>query len=183
MMVSLWKILSNIFFSQREVSESRIKVRSVTNGRYYLVNNVDPELSVSILSHIHDSLCYLCCNLSSQSDPALQKIAKAVSTGMRLEENPRKFPKKNMTSYSVNKGDKIVMCIIDYRYSPPIPFDMNTIMYVALHELAHIGDNNTGHTNSFKRVFSLILTEAERLRIWTPSGAGGAQTFYCGINI
>jgi len=69
------------------------------------------------------------------------------------------------------------VAIIDYKTSKP--FDSNTLMYVALHELAHIGDDKWGHTDTFKRVFGVLFKEASRLYLWVPAPAG---VYYCGIN-
>jgi hypothetical protein len=43
------------------------------------------------------------------------------------------------TSYSENKGEKIVLCLRDKTNPPNYPLvDMNTVMFVVLHEMAHL---------------------------------------------
>ena len=156
----------------------QVRVRSAVNGQHYLVNDIHPEMAANTLSQIHESIRLLCVSLSKHvaHDQAIFRIVRAVEDGLVISENPKKYPPGKQTSYSVNKK-RIVMCIIDYKTSKP--FDSNTLMYVALHELAHIGDDKWGHTDTFKRVFGVLLKEASRLYLWVPAPAG---VYYCGIN-
>lgn len=162
---------------RRDVQQVRYK--SSINGQYYLVNDIHPQLAANILSQIHESIRLLCASLSKHvvEDQAVFRIVKAVEEGLVISENPKKFPPGKQTSFSVNKKS-IVMCIIDYKTNKA--FDNNTLMYVALHELAHIGDEKWGHTDTFKRIFRMLLREASRLYLWVPAPAG---VYYCGIDL
>ena len=63
------------------------------------------------------------------------------------------------TSYSVNKGEEIVFCLKS-RKDPYNLHDINLMMYVAIHELAHIGCHEIGHTDLFKKIFAFYLEVA-----------------------
>lgn len=58
-------------------------------------------------------------------------------------------------------------------------YDMNTIMYVALHELAHVVCKSQGHTEEFKRNFAILLREAARLGLYNPRKE--IPQTYCGV--
>ena len=58
-------------------------------------------------------------------------------------------------------------------------YDMNTIMYVAIHELAHIVSKTHGHNTEFKDNFAKLLRQAARLEIYDPRKP--IPTTYCGV--
>jgi hypothetical protein len=101
--------------------------------------------------------------------------------GLLLTENPATTPDPTMTSYTVNKGERIVMCI----RSPDTGefYDMNTIMYVAIHELAHVGCPEFGHTKLFAKIFAMLLKNATRLGIYNDQNYLVSPMPYCGITI
>lgn len=64
-------------------------------------------------------------------------------------------------------------------------YDMNTIMYVALHELAHLisesyGSPGNEHNQEFRSNFSLLLERAERLGFYNPRIP--MPRTYCGVD-
>lgn len=63
------------------------------------------------------------------------------------------------TSYSLNKGEKIVLCL---RQKPDNSFvDLNTLTYVIIHELTHLGTIEVyPHSQIFDRNFKFALKEA-----------------------
>ena len=58
-------------------------------------------------------------------------------------------------------------------------YDMNTIMYVALHELGHIVSKTHGHNDEFKKNFATLLRQAARKGIYDPRKPIPAA--YCGV--
>jgi hypothetical protein len=59
------------------------------------------------------------------------------------------------TSYSVNKGEELVFCL---RNKETFEFyDYNKILYVAVHEIAHIGCPEVGHTKLFFELNKYLL--------------------------
>lgn len=84
------------------------------------------------------------------------------------------------TSYSVNKGEKIVLCI---RQANGDFVDHNVIMYVAIHELAHLMTKEIGHPTVFWDNFKRLLQEAMALNLYTKVDFAASPTPYCGIKI
>jgi len=84
------------------------------------------------------------------------------------------------TSYSVNKGEKIILCI---RQKDKSFVDKNTIMYVAIHELGHLMTEEIGHTDMFWNNFKFILNEAVELKLYVPDNYKVSPKDYCGIKI
>lgn len=72
---------------------------------------------------------------------------------------------KGEKSYTINKKH-IYMCLKDENGDY---YDPNTLMYVALHELAHTFCDSVGHTPDFSRIFHNLLERAERVGLYDSS--------------
>lgn len=90
--------------------------------------------------------------------------------------------KKNITSFVENKGSKIGYCIRK-KTNPNDFVDQNTLMYVNLHELAHLSSSSYGHGNEFLNNFILLLNEAVENKIYNPVNYNKYPQKYCGILI
>ena len=84
------------------------------------------------------------------------------------------------TSYSINKGERIVMCI---RQTDGTFVDENVVVYVAIHELAHIMTPEIGHTPAFWANFRFLLREAVETGIYEKMDYKKFPRDYCGIRI
>jgi predicted metal-dependent hydrolase len=88
------------------------------------------------------------------------------------------------TSYSENKGQKIVVCLRDKTNAPKYPLiEKNTVMFVMLHEMAHLMTETIGHTQEFWTNFKRILGDAVQLGLYTPVNYAQQPTPYCGMTI
>jgi hypothetical protein len=83
------------------------------------------------------------------------------------------------TSYSINKGEKIVLCL---RNRDKL-MDINTMMFVVLHEFAHLATESIGHTEEFWTNFKWILEESINIGIYTRQDFQNKNVDYCGIKI
>ena len=85
------------------------------------------------------------------------------------------------TSYVVNKGDQIKLCLRDKKTGKF--HDMNTLIFVNLHELSHLLDKEYGHKKSFWRGFQTVLGAAVELGLYKPVDYRNNPVPYCGIEI
>mgnify|MGYP001315487753 CR=1 FL=1 len=67
-------------------------------------------------------------------------------------------------SYTINK-QKVYLCLKDENNNY---YEDNMLIYVALHELAHVLCDEIGHTDKFKRIFEDLLLKGEEIKIYNP---------------
>ena len=88
----------------------------------------------------------------------------------------------SQVAYSENKGDKIALCL-DVERDGGGPIDDNTLTFVALHELAHVGTKSSGHTTEFWDNFRFILDRAVEAGFYSPVDYSKSPVRYCGTMI
>ena len=101
--------------------------------------------------------------------------------------NPTKIsetlPTSEHTAYSENKGEKLAFCLNKHKNSENKLIDPNTLLFVAIHELAHVMTNVEGHKQIFWQNFKFLLTEAKDAGIYVPVDYKKNPEPYCGMDI
>ena len=80
-------------------------------------------------------------------------------------------------AFSLNKND-VYVCLRST--TTGLLEDVNTSMYVLLHEIAHVATDTYGHPPEFWLNFRWFLEVAEQLGMYTYSDFDAVQTTYCG---
>jgi hypothetical protein len=80
-------------------------------------------------------------------------------------------------SYTEDKK-QVFLCMRD---SKGKLYDDNTLVYVALHEMAHVLCNSIGHTPEFDSIFDYLLLKAYELGIY--DNTKPIASLYCGMDI
>jgi len=68
-------------------------------------------------------------------------------------------------SYTINK-EKIFLCLKDKNEKY---YDSNMLVYVLLHELSHVLNDEVGHGEKFQRIFNEVLEKATDTGIYDPN--------------
>lgn len=140
--------------------------------------------AVKLMSKIRANLTKL--HTSYSEEPALLNDPPVARFVARFQ--PDVFSENDIhssdTSYSENKGQRIVVCLRDKTKPPQYPLiEINTIMFVMLHEMAHLMTESIGHTPEFWGNFKRILHDAVKVGIYTPVNYSRQPTAYCGMLI
>ena len=77
---------------------------------------------------------------------------------------------------------KLAFCLETEKNSDNL-IDINTLTFVALHELAHIASTSVGHNDEFWNNFKFLLERAEIIGIYQPVDYKKKPKKYCGITI
>jgi hypothetical protein len=158
-------------------------VQSSVDGQRYLVRNLpDKQDAADRLARTRAKLIRLMRDLK-QSHP---EKAFVQQMSRNFDADPSRFsestPDASYTSYSVNKGEKVYMCLRQRNEREEL-VDENIITFVALHELSHIGTSEIGHTPQFWNNFGWLLKRAEEMDIYQYTNFSAHPVEYCGIHI
>ena len=158
-------------------------VPSTVDKRSYLVRNLpDKQEAADRLARIRDKILRLMKYLEQTYKD--RPFAKQIVTN--FDAAPERFaestPDAAYTSYSVNKGEKVYMCLRQRNESEQL-VDENIIMFVALHEMSHIGTKSIGHTKEFWNHFAWLLERAETLGVYKYQDFAAHPVEYCGVHI
>ena len=152
-------------------------VKSFIDGNYYYVRKdvTDSRNAADTLAEIKKRLRILLSYL-----PIDNRLHSKLESTI-FSENPKSHPMSNLTSYTINKGEQVVLCLRD-----PITqqlHNIDLIMYVALHEAAHISCPEVGHTPLFRSHFQTLLSAAVNAGIINKTNYRINPDNYCGIRI
>jgi hypothetical protein len=155
---------------------------STIDGKKYCVrerNNI--QNASNLLARTTEKLEYLVENVG-QRYPDRENVQKLVKNfnPTTIKET---LPTSEYTAYSENKGEKIAFCLNKKKTDNDNLIDSNTLMFVAIHEIAHIMTTSVGHTEEFWNNFKFLLENAVELKIYTPVDYKKEPEGYCGMDI
>ena len=168
----------------KKKTNNTINVKSDLDNENYLVQNLPQKSSAATtLSIIRKRIFILRDYLEKNIDsyptykPYIEQFIHRINNLVLTENDPR----GKYTSYTVNKGDKITLCLRSKKTEKL--HDINLIMYVVLHELAHVACPEINHTKLFKKIFIFFLKIASKLKIYQIKDYQIDPTEYCGLII
>ena len=112
-----------------------------------------------------------------------KEITKRLEKGYNPKRITETLPTSEYTAYSENKGEKIAFCLDTKKNSQGKLIDLNTLTFVALHELSHIGTKSIGHTPEFWDNFKFLLEQAKSINVYKAVNYKKYPETYCGMEI
>ena len=156
-------------------------VKSKVDNKKYLVRKMpDKQHAADLLANLRIKLVKLCdyLELKHSDSKKVYRLIKRFNSDNITESSPT----EKYTSYSVNKGEKIVFCLRSRDEQQKL-VDENVMMFVALHELAHIMTKSVGHTDEFWDNFRYLLKKAIKLGVYKDVNFEKNPVDYCGTKI
>jgi hypothetical protein len=155
---------------------------SDVNGNTYCVRDRHKlELAADRLAHVNNNLNKLVNHLAAKY-PDKKNVQRLIN-GYNPKKIYETLPTSEFTAYSENKGEKLAFCLDTEKNSKGRLIDINTLMYVALHEVSHIATKSIGHNDEFWNNFKFMITEAKEINIYNPVDYKKEPARYCGMNI
>jgi hypothetical protein len=154
-------------------------VRAQADGRKYLMRKLpDRALAANLMASINADLQSLIRHVVAKfpDRPSVRRLYDNYSPES-LSEGGTEI---GFTSYSLNKGEKIVVCL---RQRDNELVEKNVLMYVAVHELGHLASASIGHTDEFWANFRFLLKEAIELGLYKKVDFAKKPARYCGVTI
>ena len=158
-------------------------VKSTVDNERYLVRNMDDKQEAADrLARVRDCMVRLRKELEHKfpEKPFVQNILK--NCDFSADRFSESTPDASFTSYSVNKGEKVYMCLRQ-RDSTEQLVSENILIFVGLHEMTHVGTSNIGHTSEFWNNFAWVLQQAESLNMYKYQDFAAHPVEYCGVHI
>lgn len=154
---------------------------STRDGNKYCVRDLGlVEESVDLLALVTNRMSKLV-NYMHDTYPENEDVKR-----MFKNFNPKKImetlPTSEHTAYSEDKGKKIAFCLRKKKTEPEL-IDINTLTFVAIHELSHLMTPTIGHKTDFWDNFKLLLKNAVEINIYSPINYGKKPQEYCGMSI
>lgn len=156
-------------------------VESTVDQQEYLVRALpDSQNAADLLASLNRRLRKFVAAISNEY-PDDKRIAR-LNSGFKSTQISESTPNSRYTSYTVNKGSKVVMCVRQRDEGNRLT-DINTLSFVAIHELAHIMTVSRGHKPEFWNNFRFLLKFAVRHNYYSYQPYHVRPQSYCGTMI
>jgi hypothetical protein len=180
MLIIIGLIACVYIYHTSEYSQLKCIISNVDGNKYCVREREKLELAADRLANVNVRMKKVVehCGSSYKNQDNVKRLVKGY--------NPKKIyetlPTSKYTAYSENKGEKLAFCL-DTEKTKGTLIDMNTLTFVALHELAHVATLSVGHTEEFWNNFKFLLQEAKKIGIYNPVNYKKEPARYCGMNI
>jgi hypothetical protein len=159
--------------------QNNVEVKA-SDGKTYRVQNLpDKQDAAERMSEIRSNLEKIVEHVKQYHEEPYKRLVEKFNPDV-LEENDLGA---QSTSYSENKGEKIVVCLRDKTQAPFPLVELNTVMFVLAHEMAHLMTSSVGHTPEFWTNFRKLLQECIQIGVYTPVNYSKSPVQYCGMTI
>jgi hypothetical protein len=182
-------VILAVFYLYLEQKALQVIYIEAYNGKRYLVRDSnDKEDAAKLLADIAANcqvlVDYVYENIDSfkERKEDIERLYK----NFRPDAISESSPNNNYTSYSINKGEKIVFCLRKKKGSHKNELmDLNTMMFVAIHELAHLMTKSIGHTPEFWANMKFLLQQAIKkdVNVYEKQDFSSNPEQYCGMTI
>jgi hypothetical protein len=179
-------VLIYTYFLSDYKSDGIILEESFIDGAKYWVRNLEDKSSAAntlanIKINMETLINYLKNNMDKYKDSENSTYIKNLierTKEINIMETPGD---EKYTSYTVNKGEKIYFCLRSKVLNEI--HDMNTLLYVVIHEMAHIACPEYGHTPLFYSIFKFLLKVSIEIGIYRDVDYRFRPQEYCGMTI
>lgn len=148
-------------------------------NKYCVRERTDTPAAAQLLSEVHKRLERLVKHLH-QTHPHREQCKRIIDRfdAIKIVET---LPTSEHTAYSENKGEKIALCLNKKeKETENNLIDINTLTFVAIHELAHVGTHSEGHEPEFWNNFKFLLDQATQIGLYEPVDYKKSPQSYCG---
>jgi hypothetical protein len=112
----------------------------------------------------------------SSKHPLLDKVRANFAL---IDPKHANIPLRDGDSAFTENKEVITLCLVNPETKKE--YDLNTVMYVALHELSHVISTSQGHGDEFRNNFANLLKKATDLGIYDPRKPIPAS--YCNVAV
>jgi hypothetical protein len=174
--------LAATMYSKSEAANLKCIIATKDGQKYCIRDREDLPEAANLMADVNDKMKKLVDHLRTNF-PHKEQAKRIVTAfpGIRIVET---LPTSELTAYTENKGDKIAMCLNKSKKEGDKKLiDPNTLCFVALHELSHVGTESEGHEPEFWNNFKFVLQEADKIGFYHPVDYKKEPASYCGDHL
>jgi hypothetical protein len=167
-------------YSESDAYNLKCIISDVDGERYCVRERASMQLASDLLANVTQKLKDLVayCAAKFPDDENVQRMVQKFNP-TKISET---LPTSEHTAYSENKGEKIAFCLNKQKNGTKL-IDINTLTFVAIHELAHVMTKTEGHEQIFWQNFKFLLEQAKNANIYEPVDYKKNPQPYCGMDI
>ena len=169
-----------VIYYQSDAFNLKCIIASKDGNRYCVREREKLELAANLLAEVtqkmKDMVAYM--KTKHPDDPRTIRLVE----GFNPKKVSETLPTSELTAYSENKGEKLAFCLNTSKEGNKL-IDLNTLTFVALHELSHIMTESVGHKQDFWQNFKYLLQNAKDAGIYQPIDYKKNPKQYCGMSI
>jgi len=167
-------------YYESETHNLKCIISDVDGERYCVRERAKLELAVDLLANVTQKCkeLVLYCGKKHPDNEDVQRLLQKFNPTKITET----LPTSEYTAYSENKGEKIAFCLEKNKGKSKL-IDLNTLTFVAIHEMAHIMTKSEGHKQEFWENFKFLLENAKDSKIYDPVDYKNEPQDYCGMKI
>jgi len=167
-------------YSESESYNLKCIISEVDGEKYCVRERSKMKLAADLLANVTQKCKELVtyCGKKYPDDENVQRLVQKFNPTKIMET----LPTSEFTAYSENKGEKIAFCLEKNKGQSKL-IDLNTLTFVAIHELAHIMTKSEGHKQEFWQNFKFLLENAKDAKIYDPVDYKNSPKDYCGMKI
>jgi len=155
-------------------------ISGVDGNKYCVRERAKLELAADLLANVTANMVRLVEFMDEEHGDQLR--VKRLVENFNPERITETLPTSKLTAYSENKGEKIAFCLNETKTGNKL-IDMETLTFVAIHELSHVMSNDIGHGDEFWVNFKFLLENAERAGVYKNIDYKESPKSYCGMTI
>ena len=155
-------------------------ISSVDGNKYCVRDRTKVQDAVNLLAEVVNKMKRLVDYVYKKypDDPSVIKLKNNFNPNKITET----LPTSELTAYSENKGEKMAFCLNKTKNTDTL-IDLNTLTFVAIHELSHTMTTTIGHKQEFWKNFKFLLENAVKIGIYKPVDYKKENQSYCGMTI
>jgi len=129
-------------------------IASKDGNRYCVRERSKLELAANLLASVSEKMKKMVTYMK-EKHPEDDRVKRLVE-GFNPQRISETLPTSELTAYSENKGEKIAFCLNTTKQGDKL-IDINTLTFVALHELSHVMTKSIVHKQYFLKNFKFLL--------------------------
>jgi len=170
-----------IYFDNSDSFQLKCIVSTVDGNKYCVRERAKLQAAADLLATVTEKCKKLVAYMGDKYPD--QENAQRLVNGFNPKKVMETLPTSDYTAYSENKGEKVAFCLNRTKKENDNLIDINTLTFVAIHELSHIMTKSIGHKSEFWENFKILLENAKTAGIHDPIDYKKDPQEYCGMKI